>query len=98
MTWFALQGNISNELLSFRMCVMVHDNPYELGWIIANAKVVQMRGESPRDVAQWLGRRVMLLRDHPDLSHVRWPLDKNDFWDTEARSLDKIAVRRAAWQ
>jgi hypothetical protein len=98
MTWFALQGIISRELLSYKNCVMVHDNPHEAGWLITNANVVQMKGETPHDVANWLLRRVMLLRDHPDLSHVRWPLQSNDFWDTEFRSLDNFAVRRAAWQ
>lgn len=98
MTWYALQGSVSSELLTFKMCVMIHDNPRELEWLITNARVVQMLGESPFDVASWLGRRVMLLRDHPDLSHVRWPLDKNDFWDPHLRSLDRNAVRRAAWQ
>lgn len=98
MTWFALVGTTSRELLTFKMCVMVHDNPTELGWLITNANVVRMKGETPHDVANWLGRRVMLLRDHPDLSNVKWPISKDDFWDVEQRSLDKIAVRRAAWQ
>jgi len=96
--WFAIQSHQTGELYSLKLCVIVHDNPNELGWLITNAKVVSMKGETPYDVANWLGRRVMLLKDHPDLSHVRWPLVKNDFWDQEQRQLSALEVRRAAWQ
>lgn len=96
--WFALQGPISKELYSYKMCVIVHNNPAELGWLITNAEIVRLRGDSPYDVANWLGRRVMLLKDHPDLSHVRWPLDRNDFWDQHQRNLTSQEIRRMMWQ
>jgi len=96
--WFALQAPTSIELYSLKMCVIIHDNPYEMGWLITNARVVQMIGDSPYDVANWLGRSVMLLRDHPDLSHVRWPLDKNDFWDPYNREMSLQEIRGSMWQ
>lgn len=95
--WFALQGLASRELLTYKMCVIVHNNPEELGWLITNADIVRMKGESPYDVANWLGRRVMLLKDHPDLSHVRWPIDKNDFWDQTRRQLTSHEIRSSMW-
>lgn len=98
MKWFGIQSRQTGELYTLKMCVMVHDDPRELEWLITNAKVVGLRGETPYDVAYLLQRRVMLLKDHPDLSHVRWPLDRNDFWDQHKRDLSRIEVRRATWQ
>lgn len=97
MTWFAMRGNISRELLSYRMIVIVHDNPHEMAFLITGGEIVRMKGETPYDVASWLQRRVMLLKDHPSLTHVRWPLKKEDFWDQLPRNMTPQQVRRAAW-
>lgn len=76
---WALVGEVSGELISYRGRVLVHDNPAELGWLISGARTVQLQGTSPEEVAERLGRPVMALRDHPDMRVLRWPLDKRDF-------------------
>lgn len=70
----------SGELLSLDMAVIIHDNPREIEWLISPAKSVPLNGKTPQEVAHYLGRRVLLLKDHPDMASVQWPLDKRYFW------------------
>lgn len=91
-------GIASRELLSFRTAVIIHSNPYEMGWLVVGIEVVRLRGGNPFEVANLLGRRVMMLTDHPDLSHVRWPLDKNDFRDQITKDFNTRQARSQGWQ
>jgi hypothetical protein len=69
---FAYVGSVSNELLSFRGSVLVHDNPGEMEYLMPGVKVIRLPKAD-------LGRPLMRLRDHPDLAAVEWPLRKEEF-------------------
>lgn len=70
----------SGELLSLKLAVIIHDNPRELEWLLPSVKATPVRGRTPQEVAHHLGRRVLLLKDHPDMASVQWPLNRRDFW------------------
>lgn len=82
MKVLAIEGGASQELLSFRGRVIVHDGPKkELEFLFPkyiDGQVrfveVELKGGTLRD-----GRPVMWLRDHPDMDMVRWPLREADF-------------------
>lgn len=74
MTWYGLRGAVSNELISYRGRVLVHDNPEEASWVLCRS-VTPIR-LSARFV---LVNPVMRLRDHPHLAHMSWPLDRAAF-------------------
>lgn len=74
MTVFALEGAISGDLLTLGGRVLTHDNAAELEFLIPaelGAKVVKCPPTPPE--------LMMSIKDHPGLSHVRWPLRREDF-------------------
>lgn len=77
MTWYAMVGLVSGELLSLNGRVLVHENSREVEFLVANVRVVELGPSLEKALA---GRPHMLLRDHPDMSWVRWPLQEDDFW------------------
>lgn len=91
MTWFAPQGLVSGELLSLGGKVLVHDNEREVEFLLANVKVVNL-GENLETALA--GRPWMLLRDHPDMTWVRWPLREEDFWMQGRITEAPIRMRR----
>jgi hypothetical protein len=70
---YAMAGLKSGELLTYQLAILWHDNPRELEYLFPNVRVVPLTRDSAA------GRRVMNIKKHPDLSHVRWPLDPADF-------------------
>lgn len=100
--WYGIRGAASGELLSLKGAVIIHNNPREIEFILAGTGgPVGLPGKDPKDVATKLMRRTMLLRDHPDLSNIKWPLDRNDFWDPQGRNYtlkEMVEVRRLQWQ
>jgi hypothetical protein len=72
MSRYALQGETSKELLTYGGRVLVHDNPTELEFLIAGARVVAVPRDIPPD-------QTMPVRYHPSLVSVRWPLRREDF-------------------
>jgi hypothetical protein len=74
-----LVGPVTGEPLSFRGRVILHDGPAtEVSWVLPTVRGVYLP-YSAEQVAERLGRPVMLLRQHPDMASVRWPLDRRDF-------------------
>lgn len=76
---FAMVGSVTGEILSYAGRMVLHDNRAELEWLCPGVRVVELPGRSPEEVAHRYGRPAMLLRDHPDMAPVRWPLDRRDF-------------------
>lgn len=78
---FGMVGRTSGELLSFNGRMLIHDNRAEVEWLFRDTirAAVVLRGSTVEEVAHRYGRPVMLLRDHPDMSAVRFPLDPKDF-------------------
>lgn len=101
-TWYGIRGATSGELLSYKGAVIIHDNPHEMEFIlVGTGGAVGLPGKTPKEVATRIQRKAMLLKDHPDLSHVRWPIQREDFWDPQRRDLTKkeaAEVRRLQWQ
>ena len=74
-----LVGRRTGEPLSFRGRVLLHDGPpAEVEYLLPSVRVVAVAGPAER-VAARLGRPVMMLKNHPDLASVRWPIDRRDF-------------------
>lgn len=67
------------EPFTFRGRVLVHGDRAELEWLIPTHPVVELPGRTPEEVAARLGCPVMLLKDHPDMAAVSWPLDRRRF-------------------
>lgn len=79
--WFAILGAQTKELLSIDGNVIIHDDPNEMDFLVkTTGKMYKMEGREAEEVASWLGRSVVLLRDHPNMVGVRWPLNRQDFW------------------
>lgn len=76
---YAMVGPATGEILSHGGRMVLHGDRAELEWLCPGVRVVKVRGESPEEVAHRYGRPAMLLRDHPDMAPVRWPLDRRDF-------------------
>ena len=70
---YAIRGNQSRDLLSWRGLTIVHDNKAELEWIISgDVRIVPCPTSIP------IEQRIQ-VRDHPDFASYRWPLKKEDF-------------------
>jgi hypothetical protein len=79
MTWFAVIGPKSGELLTHRGQLLIHDDRAELEFLIPNQRVVPVGGRTPEEVSSRYDRPVLRWRDHPDMAAVRWPLQRRDF-------------------
>ncbi len=79
MTWFAVEGTATRELLSYRGSLLVHEDRAELEYLIPGFRVVAVSGGTPEEIAARYGRPVMQWREHPDMAAVRWPIDRRDF-------------------
>jgi hypothetical protein len=52
--------------------ILLHDNRAEMEFLFPGARVVRV---SDGD----LGQAWMWVKNHPDMSHVQWPLRREDF-------------------
>lgn len=70
---YALQGANSRDLLTWNGRILIHDNQAELEFLFTgDVRVV----DCPRDIPP---EQTLSIRFHPQLSAVRWPLQREDF-------------------
>ncbi len=79
MTWFAVKGRTSGELLSLKGALLVHPDRAELEFLIPGFRVVAVTGGTPEEISQHYGRPVMRWVEHPQMAAVTWPLNRRDF-------------------
>jgi hypothetical protein len=76
VTTWAITGHHTRDLLTYRGRPIVHDSREEIEWLLPSARVVPV---TDRDLRARSPLPPLQLRDHPSLSHVRWPLDRAQF-------------------
>lgn len=67
---YGILGRSTRQLLSHQGKVILHDDRGEMEFLFPAETVI--------GVIAW-PEPFMLLRDHPDMAPVRWPLRKEDF-------------------
>lgn len=67
---WALVGQSSGEVLTYRGYAIVHENKAELEYLFPNNRVVPLPKYYGEDL-------TVQLKDHPDMDTVVFPLDKN---------------------
>lgn len=70
MTLYGLWGSVTSTWLTYQGRVVAHNSREELEFLCPGPKVRPLGGV-PDD--------VLMLRDHPEMSWVRWPLRREDF-------------------
>lgn len=71
MSRYAIAGEHSKDLLTWGGRVIVHNDRSEMEFLFPLERIVRV---SDGDIGQ-----TLLLRDHPDMAAVMWPLDPRDF-------------------
>lgn len=69
--FFAIAGRKTGDLVTFMGQVIVHEDRAEMAYLFPNDRIVP-HTPTGHDV-------VMMLVDHPDMSAVRFPLNRKDF-------------------
>jgi hypothetical protein len=70
----------TGEPLTYRGCVIVHDGPQaEATFLVAGAAWAHLPDAEPAQTSHRLGIPAMLLRDHPAMAGVSWPIDRKAF-------------------
>lgn len=76
MTLYALYGPHTKDLLTWHARPIVHDNRTEMQWLFPTSRVVAV---TEADLAKRSPLRPLPLREHPELSHMTWPLQREEF-------------------
>lgn len=69
---WALQGERSRELLTWRERVLVHNNRAELEFLVTGAHVVPCPQSIPDE-------QTIPLHAHPDFAHHQFPLRRENY-------------------
>lgn len=77
-TLYALVGMVTDDLLTYHGRPIVHTDRAELEYLIDTSKT-RVVAVTARDLAQRSPAAPLLLRDHPGLAHLTWPLRREDF-------------------
>lgn len=72
MTRYGLKGRRSGDLLSYGGRILVHDNMNELQFLFPGTQVMQVSASLPEEL-------LLPISAHPEMSSVRFPLDRKDF-------------------
>ena len=67
---YGIVGRTTRQLLTYQGKVILHDDRGEMEFLFPAEKVIA--------VESW-GEDFLLLKDHPNMAPVRWPLSKTDF-------------------
>lgn len=73
---YAIHGAGSGDLLTYQGRPIIHDSREEMEWLLPDARVVAV---TEQDLRRRSPLPPLQLRDHPSLSHIRWPLDRSQF-------------------
>lgn len=76
---FAIAGRTSGEILSYRGRMVVHHDRREMEYLFPGERIVMLVGYTREEVAHKYGRPAMLLKDHPDMAAVSWPINPKEF-------------------
>lgn len=79
MDRYGLVGGTSGQLLTYQGRAILHSSKHELEFLFPNTRAVRVSSGD-------LGQPWMWLKDHPDMSQVRFPLRKRDFVDVNVRA------------
>lgn len=67
---YCLVGRISGDVLTYKGYVLVHTDKSELEYLFPNERVIPLPGLYSTDL-------TMDIRNHPDMTSVRFPLAQN---------------------
>lgn len=67
---YGIVGRSTRALLTYQGRAILHDSREEMEFLFPAEKIIPVPG--------W-NEDYILLKDHPDMAPVRWPLQKNDF-------------------
>lgn len=68
---YGLWGQHSSSWLTHRGRVIAHGSREELEFLVPGPEVKPINGIPAGE--------VLMIRDHPNMASVRWPLDRRDF-------------------
>lgn len=71
MKLYAMVGDKSHDYITYGGRVLVHYDVDELHFLFPNMRLVTVKEN--------LQRELMMLRDHPDMASVTFPLKRSDF-------------------
>jgi hypothetical protein len=75
-----LTSAVTGEPLTYRGQVIVHDGPHEEAFfLVPTSGWRPLPDHAPEQVSHRLGIPAMLLRDHPAMTSVSWPIDRKAF-------------------
>jgi hypothetical protein len=75
-----LTSAVTGEPLTYRGQVIVHDGPLpEAVFLVPTSGWTHLPDACAEQVGSRLGIPAMLLRDHPAMASVVWPIEKRNF-------------------
>lgn len=70
-TLYGLWGELTSTWLTYEGRIIAHTDRAELEFLVPTAKVKPLGG------TPW--GEVLMIRHHPDMASVQWPLDRGRF-------------------